>query len=557
MKAEKAIQNEYKNIPLDKIVASKTNPRKRFKQDSLNEMADNMKSVGVLEPVLVRAKGKTKFELVCGERRWKAAQIAELVEVPARIMTLDDEQVLEIQIHENLHREDVHPLDEALGYQSLMDAANLTVAELALRVGKSESFVHQRLKLNDLIEEAKQDLENGHLPIAHGLEMAKFPDDAQKEILDEVTYINNQREIGAQTFREFRKNIARHILLNLKHAPFSLKSELLRADGLTCIECPARSGANPTLFGQEDLGEDDKCLNINCYEGKLKSHIQLQIEEIRTEDDIKKPAVLTDFYYRSESDGFPDALKNDKYTRIDDGKKKCQSAERAVWIDGTQKGQKQWICRDNDCKKHKRRNPNSSSQKSDDQMREERLMRKEEIFDASVAEPVRLKVLKLAAENFDAAQTVFNHANAETYQKATVQRMWELQCREDKDTAENIRTILGLEKNELKLHSWQDDPGAPDACDLSDDFQAKMLFLLLYAHKNRIYSTYYKPQTEVRQLAANFGINYDQIDARERLAQSPKKHKDVFRDYQERLEAGDKPNLPRVYSAKYKREETE
>jgi ParB family chromosome partitioning protein len=149
------VSEEFRQIPLDTIVESKTNPRRRWNQKTLDELTDSVAQVGVVQPIVVRrsqAAGRPDvFEIVAGARRFRASKAAKRETIPAIVRDLSDDQVLEIQTIENLQREDVHPLDEALGYQALIDRAGYDVE--ASRQGRQEpSYIYQRLKLADLIE---------------------------------------------------------------------------------------------------------------------------------------------------------------------------------------------------------------------------------------------------------------------------------------------------------------------------------------------------------------------------------------------------------------------
>ena len=125
-----------------------------------------------------------------------AASIVGVIEIPCLVRKLSDEQVLDIQIHENLHREDVHPMDEAYGYKFLKEKLNCDVKKLALRVGKSEGYVFNRLKLNSLIAEAQKDVDDEHLPLVYAREIAKYTPEIQQLIYGEVYKKESKYEGG-------------------------------------------------------------------------------------------------------------------------------------------------------------------------------------------------------------------------------------------------------------------------------------------------------------------------------------------------------------------------
>ncbi len=176
-------------IPLSAITPNPLNPRKHFDKDALNELAESIKTHGVRQPILVRPKGKDKFEIVCGERRFRASKLAGKADVPAIVdPDLSDGQALEISILENLQRQDVHPLEEAMGYKALMDmskdpAAAQTADAIAAKVGKSIGYVYARLKLLALIPAGREAFLSGRITAGHAVLIARLqPKDQVKAI---------------------------------------------------------------------------------------------------------------------------------------------------------------------------------------------------------------------------------------------------------------------------------------------------------------------------------------------------------------------------------------
>lgn len=175
-----------KEIELQELVPSPTNPRKTFDQAKLEELARSITSKGVLEPLLVRPHangGAAAFEIVAGERRFRAAALAEVPTIPCIVRELDDVDVLEIQTIENLQRDDVHPLEEAEGYAALMKAAGYDVAEIAGRIGKSGKYVYDRLKLLQLVPELREVFLAGEITVAHAVLLARLTPTEQERAL--------------------------------------------------------------------------------------------------------------------------------------------------------------------------------------------------------------------------------------------------------------------------------------------------------------------------------------------------------------------------------------
>lgn len=143
---------EYRNLPLSVLTESKTNPRRIFEDDALRELAESIRTSGIVQPLLVRPITEQDFEVVVGARRFRASKLAEKQDAPCRIADLTDAEVLEIQLVENLQRRDVHPLEEAQGFRALLnlEEPKYSVEQIAARTGKSPVYVAQRLKLTDL-----------------------------------------------------------------------------------------------------------------------------------------------------------------------------------------------------------------------------------------------------------------------------------------------------------------------------------------------------------------------------------------------------------------------
>ena len=176
------------DIPLSRIQESKTNPRRQFDETKLAELAANIRQHGVLQPVLVRplpGGESDTYELVAGARRFRASKLAKRESIPASIRELTDTQCLELQLIENLQRADVHELDEARGYATLMQLQPDTynVETLAEKIGRSEKYVYARLRLMQLIEEAQEAFYIGRLTVAHAFEIARLQPNDQRRAL--------------------------------------------------------------------------------------------------------------------------------------------------------------------------------------------------------------------------------------------------------------------------------------------------------------------------------------------------------------------------------------
>lgn len=160
-------RDQVTQIAIKDIKANPFQPRKIFDQSALEELAQSIKEHGILQPIIVRKK-RVKYEIVVGERRFRAAQLAGLVEVPAVIRELDDAQMMELAILENLQREDLSPIEEAEAYQSLLEALKLTQDQLSQRLGKSRPHIANHIRLLSLPKDIQQYINDGALTMGHG-----------------------------------------------------------------------------------------------------------------------------------------------------------------------------------------------------------------------------------------------------------------------------------------------------------------------------------------------------------------------------------------------------
>ncbi len=260
-------------IPLCAIAESPSNPRKTF--GDLSELTESVKACGVLQPILVRPDADG-YELVFGHRRVRAARAAGLEQVPAMIRDLDDTQVLEAQIIENCHREDIHPLEEADSYRILHEEHGYEVEELAAKVGQSKSYIYARMKLCALGEEGRKAFIEGKLTASTALLVARIPNtELQVEATNDIT--RETEWSSPMSYRYAKEYVRRTYMLQLKGAPFSRKAEDLGAGA--CTTCPKRTGNQSELF--EDVGSADVCTDPPCYQRKVDATWQKTAERYR------------------------------------------------------------------------------------------------------------------------------------------------------------------------------------------------------------------------------------------------------------------------------------
>lgn len=180
------MEKEIFDIYVDDIIPNRFQPRLTFDETSLKELAESIKQHGVIQPLVVRKIGD-KYEIIAGERRYKASQIAGLQKVPAVIMNLDDQQSAEVAVVENIQRKDLSALEEAESYKKLLDKGYLTQEQLATRMGKNQSTISNKLRLLGLQDEVKQALLNQKISERHARSLLSLKDqDQQKEVLNKI-----------------------------------------------------------------------------------------------------------------------------------------------------------------------------------------------------------------------------------------------------------------------------------------------------------------------------------------------------------------------------------
>lgn len=248
-------------VAISAIRPNSFNPRKHFDETSLNELADSIRQQGMLQPVTVRpAADGNGYELVFGERRYRAATIVGMQEIPAIISDLSDEEAEEIAITENLQRKDVTPMEEANAYQRLMESGRHDLSSLSVQFCKSEAYIRTRLKFASLIPEIATLLETDEITVSVASEICRYGEDIQREVYEQhlkedVTYSSWR----GQKASEIARNIERQYTTDLDRYSF---------DKTLCLSCPHNTN-NMSLFC-EGCG---KCANRTCLAEMNASHL--------------------------------------------------------------------------------------------------------------------------------------------------------------------------------------------------------------------------------------------------------------------------------------------
>lgn len=241
------------------IRPSAVNPRKRFDLDKLNDLAASIEAQGgIIYPLLVRPipqEGDVLFELVAGERRWRASEMAGLKEVPCMIRQLSDREAAELQLVENLQREDLTPVEEARGLSDLLRLYDGDTKAVANKIGRHETHVRNRIRILGMPQKALDAIEGGTLSVTHAEVISRVPSiEKQGEIFEEV--LEEQSYGNSMTVEQLEGIVRNRYMVELRGAPFSAKDPDLVPEAGPCCDCPKRHQSGKAL-----LCTDPECFN--------------------------------------------------------------------------------------------------------------------------------------------------------------------------------------------------------------------------------------------------------------------------------------------------------
>jgi ParB family transcriptional regulator, chromosome partitioning protein len=390
------MQSEYRDLPILSLTESASNPRRTFDDTALIELAESIKTQGVLSPLLVRHKGNS-YEIVAGARRYRAAQLAGLDSVPVRIVELTDAQALETSIVENLQRRDVHPLDEATGYVSLLHL-DYTLEQIAAKCGKSPAYVAQRARLAQLASAVTEAFAKDEIGVGHALLLAKLQPEQQEEALAacyQETYTNGSKPKRILLpVRHLQQWIEHNILLELAAAPFSKEDAQLVPEAGSCVDCPKRTGHNALLFSDIAASQPNSCSDPKCFAVKIDAHVKQTVA-------AKPKLVHISTAYGKPAEGST-VIPRNKYVEIRQDKPKgksegdwpeyktCKYTAEAIVTEGTEKGDTKKVCVNPECPVH---HPKRQQQRNhaDAALKAEQEKRRHE---EAIAQTTGMRVLK-------------------------------------------------------------------------------------------------------------------------------------------------------------------
>lgn len=194
---------QIQDIELDKIVPNRYQPRREFSDDSIKELAETLDKDGLLQPIVVREDGEDHYEIIAGERRYRAAKSLGWETIPAIVKNMGDDQAASLALIENLQREDLNPIDEAKAYTNLMKLNDLTQTALAKDMGKSQSYVANKLRLLKLDDDVQKALIEGKITARHGRALLNLSEDDQERVLKEI----EEKGLNVKQTEEIAKDV--------------------------------------------------------------------------------------------------------------------------------------------------------------------------------------------------------------------------------------------------------------------------------------------------------------------------------------------------------------
>ena len=222
-------------LPISQVEPGLNQPRKRFEPEALEDLAQSIRQHGIIQPLTVRRLSSGYYQIIAGERRWRAAKLAGLVEIPALIIEADDRKVMELGLIENLQREDLNPAEEARGYQTLMEEYGLTQEQVAERMGKSRPAITNTLRLLSLTDEVLTMVEEGILSAGHARALLSLPspalqlETAQKVVSEGLSVRQTESLVKAlQKEKKEKPKLSDEIFLYIGEAEKNLSGHLGR-----------------------------------------------------------------------------------------------------------------------------------------------------------------------------------------------------------------------------------------------------------------------------------------------------------------------------------------
>lgn len=334
------------DLSVDRLVPSATNPRTIFDDAKLHELAESIKAHGIIQPIVVRPiPDSENYEIVAGERRYRASLLAERTWIPALSRELNDGDVLEIQVLENNQRQDVTELEECIGFRRILDTGRYgegtaAVDALAGKLGRSRRYVYARLQLDRLTDEAKQELRDGNITASHAILLASLGPEIQadgigkllyRQVWDNKTnqYMRGTVRLDPDERTTSTRDLRNHLVaknINLSKVAFMLDDADLLPEAGACTTCPFRSGNHPEYEPGADGANPLICLNQHCASKKADA-VGVMLRERHAREGL--PLVVVSGTYGNAGKGILTRNSFEWTTAATKG------AELAICVEGT------------------------------------------------------------------------------------------------------------------------------------------------------------------------------------------------------------------------------
>jgi ParB family chromosome partitioning protein len=340
----------FQYLAIDTVRESASNPRRTFDEIKLQELAESIRQHGLIQPITVRPHNGS-FEIVAGARRYRASLLAEQFSIPSRIVELSDAQSLEWALVENSQRVDVHPYEEAQGFQQLLDLPGYDVTALVEKSGKSASHIYARLSLLQLIPAVAEAFTHERITASHANLIARLPQESQADAFEQCWRKDWQdSEPHLLPAKHVAAWIQNNLYLALADAPFDREDPELNPAAGACSSCPRRSGHNTSLF--YDV-QGDQCLDGDCYQIKLTAHIDREVA-------ARPELIQIENGWRNPKEQRPGAVQRGVFREIEAGAdnpdaepvQPCEAAKPAIIVYGRRVGTTISVCTDSHCRIH-------------------------------------------------------------------------------------------------------------------------------------------------------------------------------------------------------------
>lgn len=404
---------DLQSIKIAEAYESETNPRgKEFAAIAFDELVASIREKGVLVPVLARPRPKNgrQFEVVAGNRRLRAAKTAGLAEIPAMVREMSDIEAREAQIVENLQRSDIHPLDEGQAYRELIEEGTLAVKDVAVKVGKSEKYVRDRLFLTNLIPPARKSYRSGKIVDTVAVLIAKLSDTDQPKALEfaegDQWETPTASDVKDWIRREFSDSLDRQPWLKDKNATAALPPHSKK--------CHPNDAA---LFG--DLKEG-QCTDLDCWEKHMAAWTTYR------RDKTPGMVIVSVAYGATEKPGI---LSRSSYVAVTGKKDRCKFVVPAIVGEGDETGKEMVVCTSPECKKHfsdqseyKRTPKEEADRKAAQKKERQKEAARQTRFDAVICDAIAKVTFPLSEKHVDILLDLAFERCGTAYQMPLVRR---------------------------------------------------------------------------------------------------------------------------------------